>query len=231
MAPPPPLDPASPAQPGRQGSGEYPAVRESARVPRRSNEEVASRARALARLPISLNSAWEFGELLSSAGLLPEVVRDPNRDKPHPRFREIARRLQIEKTKFWRIVQLHATLTRFPWLREALNVRSAHVHAVRGLPHAQQNALLRRAEDESWTCRELVTFMRYGERREVHAFVSSVEAVCVAISQAVRYSEDVGTGVGDQTNEIVQLFELLDARWLELNRATAPLRARLAKGR
>lgn len=163
------------------------------------------------------------------ANLLPDVSRDHDAHNAHPRFREIARHLDIEKTKFWRIVQLHTTLTRLPWLRTAKSVRSAHVHAVRGLPMTQQNALLRRAEEEHWTCRELVQVIRYGERSEVHAFVTSLEAVCAALAQAARQSSQIGSSGTDHSTQVLGLLNDLDARWRELGRATAPLRARLAK--
>jgi hypothetical protein len=204
------------------------AVRESGRVPRQASDDLIAQARAYARFPISLTVAWEFGELLRSANMLPDVSKDHDASLAPPRFREIARHLEIEKTKFWRIVQLHATLGRLPWLRACHNVRSAHVHAVRGLPLTQQNALLHRVEEERWTCRELLQVIRFGDRSEEHAFVTSLEAVCAALTQATRHSAQVGSGA-DHGPEVLNLLNDAEARWRELGRATAPLRARLVK--
>lgn len=204
-------------------------MRESARVPRQASDDLIAQARAYARFPISLTVAWEFGELLRLANMLPEVAKDHDVSLAPPRFREIARHLEIEKTKFWRIVQLHSTLTRLPWLLTCHNVRSAHVHAVRGLSLAQQNSLLRRVEEERWTCRELVQVMRFGDRSEVHAFVTSLEAVCVALAHAARQASHVSASAPEHASEVLDLLNDVDARCRELARVTAPLRARLSK--
>jgi hypothetical protein len=78
---------------------------------------------------------------------------DAERGERHPTFVMLSEdpALPISATTLWRNLHMFLLVRRIPWVASSTHLGVAHLRAVLGLPLAQQQRLLARADEEAWT--------------------------------------------------------------------------------
>jgi hypothetical protein len=147
------------------------------------------RAHALSREQSSLARLRELGDLLRSS----KLVEKGSKADTALTYSELGKTLGISRSRIWRAVQLSLLYQRLPWLSTCKHLRAAHVCAVLGLP--DQESVLRRAEEQRWSCKRLQSVV--DERRRAHSGIRKNGDVCRALEHARSVLEDATRLVGE----------------------------------
>lgn len=119
-------------------------------------ESALARIRHVARAS-SLQLALDVGEIVFTTIFGGDAAAFRARGPKHTSFRRLALHpeLPMSASNLWRAVAIYELSLRFPALVSAQHLGVCHVRAVLGLPAAEQERLLNRAEKERWALSRL----------------------------------------------------------------------------